>query len=52
METLVDGENIDFTYKLMPGINKHYLALELLKKNGFDADIIEEALAVKKKLST
>lgn len=52
MDTRVgeDGE-IEFTYKLVPGVNKHYLALELLKKNGFDSDIIEDALEIKKKLS-
>jgi DNA mismatch repair ATPase MutS len=49
METIVDGEDINFTYKLVPGVNKQFLALELLKKNGFDADIIEEALEIKKK---
>lgn len=49
METLVDGENIKFTYKLVPGVNKHYLALELLRKNGFDEEIITDALALKKK---
>jgi DNA mismatch repair ATPase MutS len=41
--------DINFTYKLVPGVNKQFLALELLKKNGFDADIIEEALAIKNK---
>lgn len=46
-----DGE-IQFTYKLVPGVNKHYLALELLKKNGFDEDIIADALDIKKKLSS
>jgi DNA mismatch repair ATPase MutS len=51
METLVDGEDVVFTYKLVPGVNKHYLALELLKKNGFDEDIIQDALEVKKRLS-
>ena len=50
MDTLVEGENVTFTYKLVPGINKHYMALELLKKNGFDEEIIAEALEVKKKL--
>ena len=54
MQTIVDGKSdtIEFTYKLEKGINKHYIALELLKKNGFDSDIIEEAIAIKKHLST
>lgn len=51
MDTIVSGEDINFTYKLVRGVNKHFLALELLKKNGFDPEIIEEALEVKKKLS-
>jgi DNA mismatch repair ATPase MutS len=52
METLVNGDDYAFTYKLVKGVNKHFLALELLKKNGFDADIIEEALVIKKRLSS
>ena len=48
METNVLNDNIDFTYKLVRGVNKQYLALELLKLNGFDSTIIDEALAIKK----
>ena len=51
METLVGNDTIEFTYKLVRGVNKHHLALELLKRNGFDQDIIDAALAVKKKIS-
>jgi DNA mismatch repair ATPase MutS len=47
MEAIV-GDNIIFTYKLKKGINKHHLALELLKLNGFDEDIIDEAIKIKK----
>lgn len=50
METLIEKDDFRFTYKLVPGVNKHYLALEILKKNGFDIDIIEEALSIKEKL--
>jgi hypothetical protein len=49
METIVDGSDYEFTYKLIPGVNKQFLALEILKKNGFDQDIIDEALLIKKK---
>lgn len=49
MDTVVDGEDFTFTYRLVKGVNKHYLALEILKKNGFDADIVERALEVKRK---
>lgn len=50
MQTIVDSDKITFTYKLERGINRHYLALELLKLNGFDADIIDEALQIKSDL--
>lgn len=43
---------ISFNYKLERGVNKHFLALELLKKTGFEADIIDEAIQIKKYLST
>lgn len=49
MDTIVNGEDFRFTYRLVKGVNKHYLALEILKKNGFDADIVERALEVKRK---
>lgn len=49
MDTVVNGEDFKFTYRLVKGVNKHYLALEILKKNGFDADIVERALEVKRK---
>jgi DNA mismatch repair ATPase MutS len=51
MDTRVAEDDINFTYKLVKGINKHFLALELLKKNGFDPEIIEEALEIKKRLT-
>lgn len=50
MQTIVNGDNIQFTYKLETGVNKHLLALELLKKSGFDEDIITDAIAIKQKL--
>ena len=43
---------IYFDYKLERGVNKHLLALELLKKTGFDADIIDEAIQIKKHLTS
>jgi DNA mismatch repair ATPase MutS len=47
MEIIINKEDIKCTYKLKKGINKHYIALELLKKNGFDIDITEEAIKIK-----
>lgn len=40
-----------YPYILSRGISKQYIALELLEKNGFDADIIEEAIAIKERLT-
>jgi DNA mismatch repair ATPase MutS len=52
METLVSGEKIDFTYKFQRGVNKHLLALELLKKSGFESSVIEEAILIKNSLQS
>lgn len=49
IDVLKDGK-IDFTYKIEKGINKHYLALELLKLDGYDADIIDMAINIKNDL--
>jgi DNA mismatch repair ATPase MutS len=53
METNYDAtnHNIEFSYKFEKGVNKHLLALELLKKSGFEDDIIDEAIEIKNKLS-
>jgi DNA mismatch repair protein MutS len=45
-----DEGNMIFPYKINRGISRQYIALELLKNNGFDADIIEEALTIKNRL--
>lgn len=50
METLFIDNSFQFTYKLKEGINKHYIALELLKKEGFDDEILDEAILIKNKL--
>lgn len=42
-------QEIKFPYKLSKGISKQYIALELLKQKGFDEDILEEAIAIKKR---
>lgn len=47
-----DNNNIEYPYKLEKGISKQYIALELLKKNGFPADIINEAIEMKTKFLT
>lgn len=52
METIVDTTNhsIVFSYKFEKGVNKHLLALELLKKSGFEDEIIDDAIEIKNKL--
>ena len=42
---------ISFPYVLERGVSKQYVALELLKKNGFDEGIIADALDVKTRLT-
>jgi DNA mismatch repair protein MutS len=37
-------KNIMFHYQLMRGFSNQYIALELLRKNGFDDDILKDAL--------
>ena len=41
-----------YPYELRRGLCRQYIALELLKKHGFDADVIDEALSVKKELTS
>jgi DNA mismatch repair ATPase MutS len=49
----VDYDNnneIIFNYKLKRGVSRQYIALDLLKKNGFDDDLIEDAINMCKKI--
>jgi hypothetical protein len=52
MNVIIADETISFPYKLEKGYSRQYIALELLKKNGFDSDIIDEALEIKKRLTS
>lgn len=40
---------VRYPYKIKEGISRQYIAIELLKENGFDKDIIEDALMIKSK---
>ena len=40
------SNNIQFNYKIKKGVCDQFIALDLLKKNNFDKDIIEEALNI------
>lgn len=44
------SNNIKFNYKIKKGISNQYIALDLLKKNNFDSDIIEHAIKVSKNI--
>jgi DNA mismatch repair ATPase MutS len=44
------NNNILFNYLLKKGTSRQYIALELLKKNGFDNDVIEDAIDICKKI--
>jgi len=44
-------KNIIFNYLLEKGVSHQYIALDLLKNNGFDEDIINDAIDISKKIS-
>ena len=44
------NKKIEYPYKVSPGVSRQYIALELLKQNGFQSEIIEDALAIKETL--
>jgi hypothetical protein len=52
MNIVKENNNIVYPYKLNKGVSKQYIALELLQLNGFDDDIIKEALIIKDKFVT
>jgi DNA mismatch repair ATPase MutS len=45
-----DNKEIKFNYNLKRGMSRQYIALDLLKKNGFDDDLIEEAIRMCNKI--
>jgi DNA mismatch repair ATPase MutS len=51
MNVIITDGTITFPYKLFKGFSKQYIALELLKQNGFDEKIINDAIQIKNKLS-
>lgn len=52
MEVITDeqGRVVKYPFKLKNGVSRQYIALELLKKNGFDDEVIQDALAIKNSL--
>lgn len=53
MNVMIDSEKdkIHFPYIISKGVSKQYVALELLRKRGFDNSIITNALKIKQKLT-
>jgi len=45
-----NNKEIKFNYILKRGMSRQYIALDLLKKNGFDDDLIEEAIKMCNKI--
>ena len=43
-------QDILFNYKIKKGVSRQYIALDLLKNNDFDEEVIEEALNICKKI--
>jgi len=41
-----ENKEILFNYILQRGVSRQYIALDLLKKNGFDDDVLEDAIAM------
>ena len=52
MNVIKDADDITYPYELEKGVSQQYIALDLLKKNGFDDDVIDEAVALRNKLVT
>jgi DNA mismatch repair protein MutS len=52
MNVKYEQQGMIYPYKLEQGISKQYIALELLEKNGFDQDIINDALELKTRFIT
>ncbi len=43
-------KNITFHYQLVRGTSRQYIALDLLERNGFDKDIIQDAIHMSKQI--
>ena len=44
------NNQIVYPYKIKKGVSYDYIALELIEKNDFDKEIIEDAIGIKNKL--
>jgi DNA mismatch repair ATPase MutS len=48
--TYDEMKNITFHYQLVRGTSRQYIALDLLERNGFDKDIIQDAIQMSKQI--
>lgn len=46
------NDRITYPYKLINGISKQFIAIELLREKGFDSEIIDNALKICEKIKT
>jgi DNA mismatch repair ATPase MutS len=49
MNAILNDGDISYPYILSPGVSNQFIALELLRKRGFDASIIDYATRIKNK---
>ncbi len=49
-DAICNNNNIIFPYKLKKGISSQYIALEILKNNNFDEEIINNSINIKNKI--
>jgi hypothetical protein len=47
MNIVMKKDKIHFPYKLVKGVSKQWIALELLKHNGFDKSLVDDAIEIK-----
>ena len=47
-----DNNKIIYPYKIIEGVSRQFIAIELLREKGFDQEIIENALKICKRLQT
>jgi hypothetical protein len=50
MQVDIADDTIRYPYKMTRGVSKQHIALELLRLNGFDEDVLDEAFAVRARL--
>jgi DNA mismatch repair ATPase MutS len=52
MDAIVNDSNITFPYKIEKGVSHQLLALELMKRKGFNEEIIDDAIVIKNQIQS